>query len=284
MFLSQLLEEYRESEAEQKQYILDKFLSRLWKSKYTFKKYKKKYKFEVYPELLDYRQDLVELFNQYNDIKYTVCKSKYTKKVDPIDYIRIHINNMYGLLFDKDVYYKSEHYKLLLTPKKEYFRLVNIKKKVGNIDDVKFEDVENNIKTALKEAETIKFKSINRKSNMKFSEYKKIINTYIERMFNNYIPAEEYEKKYGWNLEVKVDGWSEDSYIVKYFNKSLTGYMRNHVRKINGISKYGKYIECSNCGILISPTNNSHKFCMECAKEKIRERDRLRKRRNITIE
>lgn len=273
MFLSQILDEYKISN--NKQEIIDKFINRLWDSEYGFKKYKKQYKYEVFNELLDNRQDLIELFNKYNVVEYTVCRSFYKKKLlQPIDYIRIRINNMYGFLFDKDVYYNKKYYNLLLTPKKEYFRLVNIKKEIGNIECVKYNEVINNINNAFDEAELIKQESINKKYNVNFINYKKLINTYIERIFNNYKSIEEYEKDHEWKLKITVDGWSEDNYVVKYFIKSLTGYMRNYIRDIN--NNPNKYKECHICKILFFPTNNKSKYCPTCAKEIKMEMDRQR--------
>lgn len=262
MFLNQILEEYRESEGKQK--ILEYFLTQLWNSKYTFKKYKKYYKYKVHEDLLDNRQDLIDLFNRYSDIEYIVCKSFYRDaKLKSIDYIRVHINNMYGYLVDKDVYYKKKYYDLLLTPKKEYFRIIKIKKEKGNLNEVDYNEVKQNIEDNLQGAELIKLECINKKHNIKFKEYKEIINIFIEKIFNNYIPAEDYEKEKGWELKVIVDGWSEDNYVIKYFCKSLTGYMRNYIRKLNS----GKYIQCTECNKLIKPTNNKNKYCKECARE-----------------
>ena len=69
---------------------------------------------------------------------------------------------------------------------------------------------------------------------------------------------EEYEKKYGWDANVIVDGWSEDNYIIKYFCKSLTGYMRNYIRD----SKI-KPKDCLICGENI-PNRNT--YCNDCYK------------------
>ena len=104
-------------------------------------------------------------------MEYTVCKSYYNKKLDSIDYIRIHINNIYGYLFDEDVYYAKEYYNLLFTPKKEYFKTINL---IKNNCDFDINDVKNNIENAIKKAEEIKQKSINKKIKMKWSDYKKI--------------------------------------------------------------------------------------------------------------
>lgn len=276
MFLNQMLEEYKISI--NKHDIINKFTNRLWNSEYVFKKYKKQYKYEVFNELLDNRQDLIDLFNKYSVVEYTVCRSFYKKKLESIDYIRVRLNNMFGFLFDKDVYYSKKYYNLLLTPKKEYFRLVNIKKEVGNIDEVKYEEVYNNIENALIKAELIKQDSINKKYNVSFNNYKKLINTYIERIFNNYKSIEEYEKDHVWELNIKVDGWSEDNYVIKYFCKSLTGYLRNYIADITNNSQ--KYKECSKCNTLFAFTNNKSKYCSICAKEVLQKQKNAWKRDN----
>src|SRR5690606_14966227 len=123
----------------------------------------------------------------------------------------------------------------LKTPKQEYFKAV---KKRGNVN---YEEVKERIEKALAEAEMVKKESIAKKIDMPFKDYKQLINGFIERIFNNYIPIEEYEKKHGWDFKVFVDSWSEDNFIIKYFCKSLTGYMRKYVKKLRS----GKYIRCA---------------------------------------
>jgi hypothetical protein len=272
LFLNQLLEEYQESDnAKDKDELFKQFTDRLWKSKYVFKKYKKYYTHEVNESLLGDNQELISIFNQYNSVEYTVCKSFYKKRLEFIDYIRIHINNMYGINFDSDVYYSREYYKLILTPKKEYFRVI---KEIKNGITVDADIIKNNIDKDVRESEIIKTKSINRKSSMKFSEYKKLINTYLIKLFENYIPVEDYEKKNGWEVKVNVDGWSEDNYVVSYFCKSLTGYMKDYRRELSGFKKRDKLKHCQVCGALILDSKNVKKYCNDCAnnKEKIRKR------------
>jgi hypothetical protein len=251
LFLNQLLEEYIESE--NKDEVFDKFIRAIWKSTYRFQKYKKRYTFKVNENLLDNRISLIDLFNAYNNIEYTVVKSFYGKANSPIDYIRIHINNMYGYLFDNDVYYDSEYYKLLITPKKEYFKAINSVKEGIDVDYI---EIKNSINVALKNAEILKNTSVERKKNMKFIDYKKIINAYLRRIFDNYTPIHEYEEKHGWEMRVNVDGWSENNYIIKYFCKSLSGYMRHYIRDSKKEQK-----KCKVCDILVE---NNRSYCTPC--------------------
>jgi len=287
LFLNEILDEYRDSDEVRKKEILNNFFELLWKSKCKYKKYKKYSTYKVNEKALNYREDLINLFNKFNKLEYTVCKSYYNKKLDFIDYIRIHINNIYGYLFDEDVYYAKEYYNLLFTPKKEYFKTINL---IKNNCDFDINDVKNNIENAIKKAEEIKQKSINKKIKMKWSDYKKLVNSFIEKIFNNYMTIEEYEEKYGWDIRIDIDGWSEDNYIIKYFCKSLTGYFRNYIREFRGFKYNDKIIHCTQCGIPIKQTSNRRKYCSSCWKDKEKEDNRryaresmrrIRQRRNV---
>ena len=268
MFLNEILDEYRDSDEVRKKEILNNFLELLWKSKCKYKKYRKYSTYKVNEKALNYREDLINLFNKFNKLEYTVCKSYYNKKLDFIDYIRIHINNIYGYLFDEDVYYAKEYYNLLFTPKKEYFKTINL---IKNNRDFDINDVKNNIENAIKKAEEIKQKSINKKIKMKWSDYKKLVNSFIEKIFNNYMTIEEYEEKYGWDIRINIDGWSEDNYIIKYFCKSLTGYFRNYIREFRGFKYNDKIIHCIQCGIPIKQTSNRRQYCSSCWKKRHQE-------------
>lgn len=261
MFLNQLFDEYYETE--DKQEIIKKFIDSLWKSKYRFSKYSKYYSYKVKDELLHNRDELINLFKQFENIEYKVCKSFSKKRLDSIDYIRIHINNMYGFLIDKDVYYSKEYYKLLLSPKQEYLKTVRLLKDGLEVD---VDQIKNVIENKLVEAEKLKHSSIKKKINMTWSQYKKLIDSYISRIFDNYIPVHEYEKKHGWEMKVDVSYWSEENYIIKYFCKSLTGYLRNYVR--DSKPKDAKIKKCIICQSEFECLSDKKLYCMKCKKNK----------------
>ena len=274
--LNEFLDDYKESDEQQKDKLLNEFNNRLCKSDNTYKTNKKYYTYIVKDELLQHRTDLIELFNKYSIVEYSVCRSFYDRQLTPFDYIRIHINNMYGYLTDKNVYLSKEYYQLLLIPKHEYFSTID---KLKNGELVDYEEVENRIINAFDEAEKVKQQSIEKKLNLTFKEYKMLINSYISRLFINYIPLHEYEEKHGWEMHVNVDGWSEDNYIVKYFCKSLTGYLRNYIKSLSIKDK-----KCITCDIAIESTSNRQKYCDKCKKEIVRMQTRLRvnKFRDVT--
>lgn len=190
--LSELLEDYKDTnDIDQKNQLIAEFINMLWSSTYVFKKMKKQYTYKVNEELLKDRNDLLELFQKHKQIDITYCKSYYSKKLNSIDYIRIHINNMFGYLVDKNVYLPKEYYQLLLTPKKEYYETI---KKIKNGESVDCNEIRNRIETSLVEAEQIKQLAVTNKIDLKWKDYKKLINTYIERLFNNYIPLMNMKK------------------------------------------------------------------------------------------
>lgn len=264
--LSDLLEKYQESE--DKQVVLDEFLDKLWSSKYVFKKRKKTQVFEVHEESLNNRQDLIDMFNQYNVIEYMYCQSFYKGDLDSIDYIRVHINNMYGYLIDPHVYLPKDYYQLIWTSKQEYFEAIELLKQGEKVD---VDPIEQRIKDSFVELDKIKGEA--KKIDLKFSEYKKLINSYIERIFNNYVPIHEYEEEHGWEMRVTVDGWSEDNFIISYFCKSLTGYMRNYTKSLQPKEIIKKC--CVSCDKEITVNNGNQKYCDNCLIKRTKERRRI---------
>ncbi|MDI3312090.1 MAG: hypothetical protein QJR05_11790, partial [Thermoanaerobacterium sp.] len=281
-YLDQLLEEYVESKDDKvREEIYKKFFDRLWGSKYCLAKYKKKYQFKINKKTLNYREDLIELFNKYQIIEFDYVKSSYyNKSISSIDAIRISINNLYAIYFDKDVYYDKEYYKLLKVPKNEYYKTIN---NLKNGNEVNFNDIRNKIDASLKQAEIIKEKSINRKLDLKWNEYKKLINEFLKRIFNNFTPIYQYEQERGWELKVSIDGWDDDHFAVRYICKSLSGYLKDYKRSVLGFKKTDKLKSCEVCGKIIKQTSNAKKYCENCKSIKIKERHKKYNAKRKTI-
>lgn len=275
--LAEILEEYKDTDDEkEKKELLKEFKNRLWKSKYTLKTYKKYYRFRVNEQSLKGRIDLVELFSQYNNIEMIMCRSyQKGKDMTSSDYLRIHINNMYGFLTNKEIYLPKEYYKALLVPKNIYFRVVRELKSGSEVD---ISEIKNELHTSIKLAEQIKLEHSKKKLNLKWTEYKKLINSYIDKIFENYLPIHEYEQIHGWKMKVFTDGWNEDNYVVKYFSKSLTGYLKNYVKELNRNDE--KF--CLNCNKEINH-KTKRKYCDECAKQmdRMKAKERMRKIRLV---
>lgn len=239
-YVSDLLEEYKlSSDSQHKQELLEKFKFELWNSKYKNYKYKKRIHYQVKPELLANEQ-LIDLFNKYNDIKYSVERSYYKdrNKISSIDYIRIHINNLYSKLFDNDTYLPKKYYENLFTTKNLYFKVIKLSKQEQNELDIEL--LEKQIKESIKNAKDIKEQYIkDQKCILSFKEYKKLINSYIDSLFENYKIFDDYKDSNGWDYSkiATTIVFGEENYTISYFNKSISGYLRNYFRKDKGIKR-----------------------------------------------
>lgn len=239
-FIADLLEEYKlSSDNKHRQNLLQEFKDSLWNSKYKNYKYKKRIHYMVKEELLA-NQQLIDLFNKYNDIKYTVEKSyhKNRNNISSMDYIRIHINNLYSKLFDKDTYMPKEYYQYLFVARNLYFKTIKMpKEEQHSIDTI---SLEKNIIDNLNKANEIKDVFIReQKCELSFGKYKKLINGYIDSLFENYIVFDDYKKDNDWKYHV-IDStivFGEENYTIRYFNKSISGYLRNYFRKDKGIKR-----------------------------------------------
>ncbi|SEF95479.1 hypothetical protein [Paenibacillus sp. UNC499MF] len=225
MFLNELLEDYAASS--HKEELAREFIRLLWQSGCTSKNYSRFYTFKVDASLLGKCPDLADLFSEYNRTLYTVAKSYYKGSLEPVDYIRIHVNNVYARLCDPDVYYDKTYYACLQTPKKEYYKAVQKLKDDENVDA---ETIRDNIRRELAAAERIRKQCLENKLELSWAEYKELINGFIRRIMDNYVTIEEYESRHGWEIKASIDGWSEDNYAIKYFCRCLTGYMLNYIR------------------------------------------------------
>jgi hypothetical protein len=267
--LCDVLEDYKDADdILEKQKIIEEFKTELWNSRFKFKTFIKHFSFTVDENLLNNEPDLINLFTKYQVIDVRYCKSFHKNNISSIDYIRIHINNMYGFLVNKDTYLPKEYYWKILKPKHLYYEVV---RDIKDNKSINYQDVDDEIKNALSEAEEIKNKYIKeRKLNIKWSEYKKIINQYIERIFINYSPARDYTKDHEWKLKVFRENWSEDNYAISYICKSLTGYIRNYIKD----QKRDKHKYCKICGKEILPKSNRQQYCNDCYISHEKERKR----------
>ena len=272
--LSELLEEYKESDEATKKEYLAEFKKQLWGSNFKFSSYKKYFKYKVNEKSLNNDRELINIFKKYESVSYKFCKSYYkNSKMKAIDYIRVHINNMYGYLVSENVYLNTEYYKLLSRPKDLYFSTV---KKIKSGKPVDYVSIKTEIDESIKKAEELRKQSVEKKLSLTLREYKKLINGYIDRIFENYLTPEEYEDVNGWEMLVEHDGWTEDHYVVKYFCKSLTGYMMNYVKSLQPKEEIQK--KCVNCNKDIENTVNNKRYCTECAKSIDREKAKIRMR------
>jgi hypothetical protein len=269
-FLYEILDDYKEvTEENDKDEILNSFMKLIWSSKNQRNVFQKEIKFKVSNDLLE--TDTGKIFDNYSSIPYVSYKSM-SKDTDFVSLIRQKINNIYTNLCDKKVCMKKGYMDLIKKPKQMYFRWVS-----GEVYDIKsLQDILNDILT---EAELVKENFSKQKMDIKWDEYKKLIVSFFKRMFENFIPLEDYENKN--ELTLDIDMWNEDNFAVAYLCKGLDGYMKMYQKKYYNISEHKTYDRCE-CGNMFVKTGKNHKYCPECKKRKQLEwqRNSMKKLRN----
>jgi hypothetical protein len=102
---------------------------------------------------------------------------------------------------------------------------------------------------------------------LSWNEYKKVIEEFLRRAFNNCTLIEDYENesltdKYIFNFA------TEDNFYISYICKSVESYMLNYQKEYYGLNRgrNKEYKRCKKCGVLIEKTNNRVMYCKECAK------------------
>ncbi|MFJ3388780.1 hypothetical protein [Lysinibacillus sp. NPDC086135] len=270
--LNELLEDYQEFNEDE---ALDEFLRLLWNSKYGCRTYKKFYTFNLQPSALNNNQELIDLFEPYQKIEIKHAKSYYKDKPSSIDMIRVHINNMYMYLTNEDVYLSKEYFNAKIQPKKLYYEATQ---KLKNGETIDVDELKDRIHKSQIQAEEFRQRDVDKKISISFREYKSIINNYILRLFNNYKPPHEYEKLYGWEITSYHNAWHEDNFIVKYFCKSLTGYMMNYMKSLKPKIEIIK--KCNQCEVSYKPNSNRQKYCNVCSAETERKRQLIKWHKN----
>jgi len=249
---------------------IDEVKKRIWGSKYRFTKLYNTIEFEPRLEELSGSNELYALFEVYSKLPCINVKSKYNDdNMTAYDFIRIHINNTWTYVCEKDCYLPKEYYRRMYYAKELYFETVG-KIKEGVIVDI--QDLSDRLEKNYSEADRIKRFANNRKMDISWDEYVKRVNMYLDRISVNFKPVDVYEEENPFN-DIDFEnliGYSDDNYAVSYINKSITGYFRNEYIESMGIPRNQecKIKECSECGRLIKITTSNNKYCKSCARLK----------------
>ncbi|WP_143322616.1 hypothetical protein [Clostridium sp. HBUAS56010] len=151
--------------------------------------------------------------------------------------------------------------KLIKTPKTLYFRWLK-----GEQYEPQY--LIETIDEAMEMAEKLKKKYQLEKLNLSWEDYKKLIEKYFFKIFDNCICLDDYEDK--TKIVVQTEAWHEDNFYISYFCKTLDGYMRNYQKEYYGLYVAGSkdnYIlkRCSKCGSLFNQKSNNQKLCKKCS-------------------
>ena len=269
-YLYEIIENYKNTNSKEEQLEIFKgFCSSIWGSQNKRRIYTKAIKFKVRSDLL--ATEIGQIFNTWSDVNYIGYKTM-TKDTDWCSLIRQKINNLYTRYFDKEVVLNTDYMTLLGTPKRLYYRWINGEEmEADKLTDI-IED------SVYKAAE---LKSIYQKQKMVLSwdEYKEVVENFLQRIFNNCEPIEDYEVKNLTNNLI-YDFYNEDNSYIKYFCDSLEYYMLNYQKEYYELKRgrNKKYKHCKECGALIEKTNNRVMYCKECYK-KINESDAINRMR-----
>lgn len=227
-FLTEVIDFYQNiNNEEQKMEIFNRFLKMLWNSKCKYRKYNKHIRFNLKGGVLQ-NPRLCEVFEKYKDIQYPVVQSIYKNtSLESIDYIKIHINNLYAYNFDKDVYYNKDYYTLLYKAKKEYYNTLE------HIKEVDVDKLEEKLKDTYNKANEIKEKCMSKKYDVNWNDYKEYINKCLRKTFDNYISIEQLQEDEVWEDKFTGANWDEDNHVISYICNCLTGCVRDYIKNIS---------------------------------------------------
>lgn len=253
-FLYEIIEDYKEAKTEEeKNEVFNSFCSSIWSSDNKRRTYKKSIKYNVRKDLLG--TELGQVFDTWSNVEYTYYKSM-TKDENWHSIIRQKINNIYTRYFDKEVILGKEYMDSLKTPKKLYYQWISgIDMDVGIVTEI--------IDDAMDNAEKVKAKLQREKMSLPWNEYKKVIEGFLKRCFDNCKLIGEYEDK--TKINTMLDFLTEDHFYVGYICKSLEGEILKWQKKYYNIRDHKKYCRCKQCGSIIEKTGNKRLYCNECA-------------------
>ena len=256
-FLYEIIEDYKEAENnEVKNEIFNSFCSSIWASDNKRRTYMKTIHFKVRKDLLN--TELGQVFDTWSGIEYRYYKSM-TKDENWCSIIRQKINNIYTRYFDKEVILNKEYMDLLKKPKLMYFDwLSGTEMDANTVTDI--------IDDAIDEAEKLKQRFQMEKMTLSWNEYKKVIEGFLRRCFDNCKLIEEYEDK--TQIVNNYDFITEDNFYVKYINRYIDREIVQYQKKYYGVRQHKKYSRCKRCGGIIEKTGNRILYCGNCKHEK----------------
>ena len=270
-FLYEIIEDYKEAENnEVKDEIFNSFCSSIWASDNKRRTYMKTIHFKVRKDLLN--TELGQVFDTWSGIEYRYYKSM-TKDENWCAIIRQKINNIYTRYFDKEVILNKEYMDLLKKPKLMYFDwLSGTEMDADTVTDI--------IDDTIDKAEKLKQRFQMEKMTLSWNEYKKVIEGFLRRCFDNCKLIGEYEDK--TQIVNNYDFITEDNFYVKYINRYIDREIVQYQKKYYGVRQHKKYSRCKRCGGIIEKTGNKRLYCDDCRKQNDLERYKKYNKKRIT--
>lgn len=263
MYLYEIIEDYKSAKSqEEKDEIFNSFCSSIWSSGNKRRTYTKTINFNVRKDLLD--TELGQVFNMWSEIEYKYYKSM-TKDEDWCSFIRQKINNIYIRYFDKEVILGKPYMDLIKTPKRLYYEWISgIDMDADTVTDL--------IDDAIDESEKVKKRLQMEKMSLSWNDYKKVIEGFLHKCFENCKLIEEYEDKK--TISNRFNFITEDHFYVGYISRCLDGEIRKWQKKYYNVRDHQKLKRCKQCGNFIENTGNKKMYCEVCAYENEKNRKR----------
>ena len=220
--------------------------------------------FNVRKDLL--QTEIGQVFDMWSEVEYTYYKSM-TKDENWRFIIRQKVNNIYTRYFDKEVILGKEYMSLLKVPKKLYYQWISgIDMETATVTGI--------IDDAIDNAGKVKLRLQKEKMSLSWNEYKKFVEDFLMRCFDNCRLIGEYEDN--TKINTRLDFLTEDHFYVSYICRTLEGYFKNYQKEYYGVRRgHGNiYSRCKQCGSIIEKTGNKRMYCNKCAIEKERKRKR----------
>ena len=273
IYLYEIIEDYKSANFSKKDEIFTNFCDSIWHSENKRRTYKKHITFSVAPNILN--TEIGQVFDIWSSVEYRYYKVM-TKDGDWQSIIRQKINNLYTRYFDKNVILSEQYMNLLKTPKKLYYDYLH----GVDMDSSELTAI---IDNAMDNANNLKIKLQKEKMSLSWVKYKKIIEEFLRKAFDNCKLIEDFEDK--TKLNNIYDFMTEDLFYVGYINKTLEGELMKYQKRYYGLPQNSRkgYIRCKLCGDMIVRTNNKKMYCEKCAnaKEKYRKRNNAYKYRKV---
>lgn len=257
-YLYEIIEDYKSANSKKEQSIIFKdFCSFIWKSKNKRRTYIKSIKFRVRSDLL--KTDIGQIFNTWSIVDYISHKTM-TKDTDWCSLIRQKVNNLYTKYCDKEVILNTDYMALLSTPKKLYYRWLN-----G--EQINTNELTETIENFVYQAEELKFIYQKQKMDLTWDRYKRVIEKFLRKIFDNCKLIEDYEVEHLTNNLI-YDFYNEDNFYIKYICDSLECYMLNYQKEYYELKRgrNKRYKHCKECGRLIEDTSKTRPvvYCKKC--------------------
>lgn len=257
-YLYEIIEDYKQTASDKERNdIFKSFCSSIWSSGNKRRVYTKTIRFSVRRDLLN--TDIGKVFDAWSEIEYNGYKA-ISRETDWRSIIRQKINNLYTGYFDREVILKQDYLNLLNTPKRLYFQWID-----GM--EMDSEELTVIIDDAIDSAEKLKLTYQKQKMDLSWSAYKRVIEEFLQKIFDNCRLIEDCEDKI--RCRNIYDFINEDNFYISYFCKYLENEMKKWEKQYYGLKRGRnlRYKRCESCGRLIALKNRhdfSTKYCDAC--------------------